>query len=350
MSSPAVLIGSEDARWLRAAGEAVVRAGGVVVAECPDVVSLLAHAALDLADLVLIDPLTLTLDRAALIRLRRRGLRVVPVSAPAAGSGHFVSFEEALRGAAASEVRGGKPIVAIFGCRGAPGTTRLAIAAAQALARTDQATALLDLDPRGGAVAAYLRVPEDTSALVAMEALAAGGSWSFTYRRRALAVLVAPSRPGWCLDIVPADVGLLLDAVCQDRAVIVDAGAVGATVDELTHEILRRATRVVLVGRDDAVGRVHLVHAQSLLARHVGEVIVVTDTTEAGSADLARLLGTEQQHQAGRGVDQHRDRHGHTRRRPRLLGHPGRRHQRDGPVVGRHGSEHVADHDDDHLE
>lgn len=360
MSFPAVILGSEDPSWLRAAGEAVVRSGGMVVAAGPDVVSLLAYAALDLADVVLVDPETLTLDRAALIRLRRRGLRVISVSGHAPGVGRSGTFEGALAEASKPEGITGQPVVAIFGSKGAPGATRLAIATAQALAGDDRPTALLDLDPRGGDVAGYLEIAEEISVLVAMEALTAGVSWSFTRQRGALAVLAAPTRPTWCQDVVAADVGLLLDAVRGERSVVVDAGVVGASVDEFSEEILRRATHVVLVGRTDRIARPHLRHAASLLAPipDAGEtraVHVMTDLTDVPSmvqaaADVAALLGAEEQHQPGRGVEQHRDRHRNPRRRSRLLGHVGRRHQGDGPIVGGHGSEHMADHDHDHLQ
>lgn len=347
MSTPAVLLASEDGLWLAAAGEAVVRSGGVVVAECPDVVSLLAYASLDLADTVLVDSRTVTLDRAALIALRRRGLGVATVAGGERGAGRLVAFEAALTPTRVAEVTVGHPVLAIVGSKGAPGATRLAIATARRVAE-NRRTALIELDPRGGDIAAYLEVAEDASVLLAMEALASDASWSFSCHRGGLAVLVAPSRPTWSADAVPADVGLLIDTVRQERCVIVDAGAVGSSVDPIGLEVLRRATHTVLVGRGDRVGLVRLRQARAVLQRHARDVIVMTDTWRA--ADLAALLGAEQQHQAGRGVEQHHDRHRNARRGALLLGNLRRRHQRDGPIVGSHRSEHVADHDHDHLQ
>src|SRR5690349_8728195 len=95
-----VLLASDDPSWLARAGDAVIREGGVVAAECPDAVSVLAQAALDLADVVLTDGRT-DLDRDAVLWLRRRGLVVIEVSsATDHGSRnampHFADFADAL--------------------------------------------------------------------------------------------------------------------------------------------------------------------------------------------------------------------------------------------------------------
>lgn len=349
MTPRSVLLASDDAAWLAAAGEAVVRAGGVVVAQCPDVVALLAHSSLRLADLALVDPATVALDRRALVQVRRQGVEVAQVSPHAPGADRFVTFAEALMQRPSSiACPPDRPLYAIFGTRGAPGATSLAIRVARALASAGTPTALLDLDARGGDIAAHLALAEEVSALVAMEALADGASWSFTAERDGLAVLAAPTRPDWTDDVVPADVALLLDAVRAHRSVIVDAGAVGGALEELSLEIVRRATQVVVVAREDRVSEVHLTRAKALLERHAPRVIVVRDADAA--AAIARVLGAEEQHQPGGGVGQHQDRHRNPRRGPRLLRHVRGRHQGNGAVVRRDGTDHVPDHDHDHLE
>lgn len=363
MISPAVLVLSDDPTWLADAGEAVVRAGGVVVAECPDAVSVLAQAALDLGDVVLVDPRTLDLDRRVVVALRRRHLVVVAVSPsrdapPRWGVPCLDNFAAALAWADRAKepvTDTGEPlhpIVAVFGTRGAPGATTFATALAGGIAATQVCVALLDLDPRGGDVAHLLDLADDLGVVAATDAIAQDEPWAYTSTSGRLAVLGAPSR-SWGRDVAPADIGLLLHAVRAEQTTVVDAGAVEAHLGDIATEVLACATHVLLVGRADRVALPHLMAAIAhLRPRARALTIVISQWRGAGSRaqirkELSRrgladdvvfvpdaasvdpllealLSGAEEQHQTRRGVQQHEDRHRHAGARLRLRLRAGR--------------------------
>lgn len=359
MTRPAVLALSDDPTWLADAAEAVVLAGGVVVAECADAVSVLALAALDLADVVLVDPSVLDLDRKVVVSLRRRGLDVVVVSSSIhisipAGLSCFDDFGAALAWAANRSALGAAdreatscPIVAVFGTRGAPGASTLAVALALRAAGTPSAPiALLDLDARGGVAARLLDLGEDASVLSAADAMAHDEPWMPGASMQGLTVFGAPSRP-WHDEVAPAEIGLLLDSVGADRTTIIDAGTAQVRVDDIGDVILTRATHVVLVGRADRVALPHLLETAAWLRPRTYALTIVVNQWRGGAtrarirrelrslgvADHVRFVpqasaveplvevlfsGAEEQHQSGRGVQQHEDRHRHAGARPRL--------------------------------
>lgn len=354
MNSPAALLVSDDPGWLTAAGEAVVRAGGLVVADCPDAVSGLARAAVDAADLVLVDPGSIDLDRDLMLRLRRKALVVACVGTVPSIGIPVPSFETAGDALAWASTRAGRvgavepawPVVAVFGTRGAPGATTFAIALAR---RAGPTAALLDLDSRGGCVGEVLGVDGPT-VLAAADALAHDAPWAFTRVSRRLAVLAAPSRP-WAHHASPVDIGLVIDAVACERTTVIDAGAINGQVDEIATQILARATSVVLVGRAHRPGQRHLSQAIDVLRPLAASMtVVVSERTTADEVAAAVFSGAEEQHQTGRGVEEHQDRHGHSGRRLRLRLRRRGDGQRDRPIMCGDRADDVADHDDDHLE
>lgn len=316
--SPAVLLLSEDACWLTAVGEEVVRSGGLVVAECSDAVSVLARAAVGLGDVVLVDPRVLDLDRDVVLRLRRRGLVVGGVGVPPAAGFPVPCFDAAADAVAWTSTRAARvgavsaplrPVVAVFGTRGAPGATSLAVALAR---RAGHGAALLDLDPRGGCIAEMLGV-DGPNVLAAADSVAHDTPWAFTRSAKRLSVLTAPRRP-WAAEVANVDIGLVIEAVARDRTTVIDAGAVGPDIDEIGAQILARATAVVLVGRTDLVGRGHLSRAIEVLRPEAANLtVVIPEVTMIETIAEALFSGAEEQHQSGRGVDQHQDRHRHSR-------------------------------------
>ena len=177
----ALLLTSGDPSWLLAAEEVAVLEGHVVVGQCPDTISLLAQSALGIADLVILGPDLLDIDRPVTVRLRRLGLMVVQVGGFPGVAPSFATVEAALDGASAAsraslETRKAD-LVVVCGCKGSPGATRFALDLAQALARPsgrDGAVSLLDLDPRGGDIATYLGLPSHPNLLTATDAIEHG--------------------------------------------------------------------------------------------------------------------------------------------------------------------------------
>ena len=358
MRSLTVLLVSDDRSWLADAEEAVVLAGGVVVARCPDAVSALAQAALELVDVAVADSRTVDLDRDAVLRLRRRGMVVVRVSAERSVSDatapSFDDVRDAIGWAGSrTAVLGSGPakprhaLVAVFGVRGTPGASTVALALAKAATRP---VALLDLDPRGGDLATILGLADGVSVTAATDAVAHGEAWAYTGHAGGAAFLAAPSRP-WAGEVAPVDVGLLLDAVADARTTIVDGGLVGARLDDIAMQILARATSVVLVGRGDRVALPHVLRALDVLRPHAsaltivvnhgrgtdrparvanevrargGAVVEIPDATRVEPLVDAVFSGPEEQHEPGGGVEQHQDRHRHARGRLRLRLRAGR--------------------------
>ena len=339
--APSVLVVSADPSWLAEAGAAVIQAGGLVAAVCPDVVSALAQASLGLADVVLLDPDTSDLDRHGVLALRRRGLEVASVSRGTSSTvapdfedfGAALAWATARRGAARPST-GTQPLIAIVGNRGAPGASTLAAALATRAASISKCRiALLDLDTRGGDLARMLDGVDEVGILRALDAVAREEAWSYSSVGAGLSVLGAPARP-WAHETTHGDVGLLLDAIGRERGAVVDVGVVEGSND-IADEVLARATHVLLVGRADRVARPHLLRAATRLR---GDDVALTVVINEGRSesecrvrapDLAddvvvlpdaaavdRLielvgLGPEQEHQAGRRVQQHEDRHRH---------------------------------------
>ncbi|MGN6162645.1 MAG: hypothetical protein ACTHOG_13210 [Marmoricola sp.] len=342
----AVVLLSQDPDWLAEAGGAVLRSGGLVLAECDDAVTLLAQAALGLLDVALCDP-RIALDRDVVLKLRRRDVVVAivgeggdPDLAPT-----FRSVGDALTWAVEGGGSAGQaahPLVAFFGSRGTPGATTVAIATAMRLALEGAPRlALVDLDPRGGTIAAHLGLTAD-DVVVAADAAARRQPWRYTATTGRVGLLAAPARATWSQEVAGVEIGLLLDEILRERPVLVDGGLVDRAMPDVTREVLARAQQIFVVGCASSIALTSLAQAVTLLRTYAPQTVVVLNEGRGAAArsgaaalraagptvsipdavsvqavvDLVRL-GAEQEHQAGRGVEQHQDRHRHARRRPR---------------------------------
>lgn len=318
MTSLAVLLASDNPGWLLAAEDVAQRAGHIVIGDCADGLSLLAQASLGLANAALLDP-ALAVGPAPVRALRRSGLAVVEV-------GPDASFESALawlaseRGrCAVGRLEEGKPLIAVFGCKGAPGATTLAIDLARRVGRHRPAV-LVDLDLRGGDIGAYLKLPEYPTVVSAAQAIAHGKAWRFTRVGRNLSVLAAPSRARWDREVVPADIGRLLDGL---GLCVIDGGSVESEPSEITRQVLARAASVVLIGGTDSVAKIHLARARAILEKFTDSIQVVTrgDTELAERVVIAYASDAEEKREAGEGVEQHQEAH----RRSGRQGSPSRK-------------------------
>ncbi|HWU31878.1 MAG TPA: hypothetical protein VN108_03330 [Marmoricola sp.] len=311
MTALGVLLASDDPGWLLAAEDVAHRAGHVVIGDCADEVSLLAQASLGLADAVLLDP-ALRVGPIAVHELRRSGLAVAEVGPDSSVESMLAWLASELGRCAAGTRNEGQSLIAVFGCKGAPGATTLAIDLARMIGQY-RPVALVDLDRRGGDIGSYLRLPEHPTVVSAAQAIAHGAPWHFTVTKRNLSVLAAPSRPEWDREVVPADVGLLLDDLALG---VIDGGSVESEPDEILRHVLARATSVVLVGGASAVADIHLVRAQAALERFTDSLQVVTHRHPGLTEQLARgyVSDTEEKRQPRKGVEKHQEPHGLARR------------------------------------
>ena len=199
-------------------------------------------------------------------------------------------------------------ILAVWGPKGSPGRTTIAIELAHQLASGGEQVVLVDADAYGGDVVQALGIVEELPALVwAASAAARGmltpGSFDALRRtcRRGPAILPGLARPdlwadvseyGWeatlstlrrRFDHVVCDLGFCLEPA--------DAGPRGR--NEITRIALRRAHRVVAVCRGDAVGVKNFLWSYGPLADLVDAddiVVVVNRVRAADAADVGALL------------------------------------------------------------
>lgn len=286
----AVLLASDDPGWLIFVEQAVTMTGHVVVGTCPDVISLVAQSCLDVADVVIVDSAALSLERGTVVRVRRLGLAVVEVGGEPSthrAAPFFEAVENALAWATTQRGRCGvvcrsHSVIAVFGCKGAPGATTLAIDLVEKISRTTS-VALVDLDVRGGDIGTRLRMPEHPNVVSAAQAIGQDAPWLFTGSRGRASVITAPSRPGWDSDVVPSDIGALLDDI---GLCVVDAGVASLPSDLMQH-VVARAAHVVLVGGTTPTHRVHLQHAQATLKQLGVSVHLVTENHRKFASRLA---------------------------------------------------------------
>lgn len=159
---------------------------------------------------------------------------------------------------------------AVWGAKGAPGATRVAIELAFEIARGNVETILVDADPYGGDIDQLLGFDEDVPSLLWVAQMAEKRADPSVWRdeikglSRGPHVLPGLVRPalwadvpvrGWCallerlpdiFDAVVIDTGLGLNGMSQDR-------------DRLTVEAISAADRVVAVLRADALGVKHFI-------------------------------------------------------------------------------------------
>jgi MinD-like ATPase involved in chromosome partitioning or flagellar assembly len=300
----AVLVAAAGAPWEAEALDRIERGGPrlVLAKRCVDLTDLLATASTGLASVAVVAPGLAGLDADSVDHLRRTGLGLVLVAAPAElrdgeperlrrlGVEHVLTTEQlagradavASAGADAAPVevpagptdpgpvgdpRAPGRTVAVWGPAGAPGRTTLAVGLAAELAHAGHDVLLLDVDPYGGAVAQHLGVLDESSGLLDAERLA-GLARQVDERLRVLTGL--PRADRWA-EVRPAAFAELLEQASRlVPYVVLDTGfsletdpgdPFGGTApqrNEMTLAAVRRADGVLVVGAADPVGLARL--------------------------------------------------------------------------------------------
>lgn len=176
-------------------------------------------------------------------------------------------------------------VVAVWGPTGAPGRTTIAVTLAACAAARGATVLLVDADPYGGAVAPHVGLLAEGSALSRAVAEADAGLLDAAGLRRLVTSVApgfdvltgVPSARRWP-ELRPAGLEAVLD-LARDAAdlVVVDTGFAVEDDEELSYDsfaprrngatltALRRADRVVVVGRADPVGLPRLAEAMAEL-------------------------------------------------------------------------------------
>ena len=309
----AVLVAAAGATWEAEALDRLERGPGTAVSRrCVDLTDLLATASVGAASVAVLSPTLPGLDADSIVALRRCGLGLVAVAAPAdlqdgdaerlrrLGVEHLLTGAElgslietvrtagteadatdpgASSGAQVPDTRASPGrVVAVWGPTGAPGRTTVAVGVAAAAARAGHEVLLMDVDAYGGAVAQHLGVLDGASGLLA--AVRAANSGELDAERLAglartvedrLRVLTGLPRPDRWREVRPVAFAGLLDEASRAAAyVVLDVGfsLEGDPVDpfastapqrnEMTLASVRRADEVVVVGAADPVGLARL--------------------------------------------------------------------------------------------
>lgn len=204
-------------------------------------------------------------------------------------------------------------VVALWGPKGAPGVTRLAIEVAGQLAAAEAATVLIDADPSGGDVLQSLAIAEELPSLIwaaraaAKDGLGAARLALELRRGWAGGPLLVPGlpRPGAWRDVSPFGFQRLLEALAAgNRYVVVDTGhsleqpdalAGSDERDRLTVAALERADVVVAVCRADPIGAKNFVWSfeqLGALAESARVRVVANRVRGSDDAALADLLAS----------------------------------------------------------
>jgi MinD-like ATPase involved in chromosome partitioning or flagellar assembly len=307
----AVLVAAAGAGWEAEALDGLARSSSVAVSRrCVDLTDLLATASTGTARVAVLSPTLPGLDADSVATLRRLGLGLVLVAAPAdllegdverlrrLGIEHLLTLAEigsltesvlaastdAPRDTSADPMADTAPrsaagrVVAVWGPTGAPGRTTVAIGIASAVAQAGHEVLLLDVDAYGGAVAQHLGVLDDASGLLA--AVRAANTGQLDAQRLAalalgvhdrLRVLTGLPRPDRWPEVRPVAFAELLDEAARGAPwTVLDLGfsleaepvdPFGSTApqrNEMTLASLGRADEVVVVGAADPVGLARL--------------------------------------------------------------------------------------------
>jgi MinD-like ATPase involved in chromosome partitioning or flagellar assembly len=323
----AVLVAAAGASWETEALDRLARGAGIVIGRrCVDLTDLLATASAGTASVAVVSAVLPGLDADSIFALRRSGLRLVVVAAPAdlldgdterlrrLGGDHLLAgselggLAETVLGAAAAqgadrgstvdepsdrldpaglpETRAAGRLVAVWGPTGAPGRTTVAVGVAAAAAEAGHEVLLLDVDTYGGAVAQHLGVLDEASGLLAAVRSANAGQLDAdrlaALTRRVgdrLRVLTGLPRPDRWPEVRPrAFADLLHEAARAAAFTVLDLGfsleaepadPFGSSApqrNEMTLTSLQRADEVLVVGAADPVGLARL--ARGLVDLH----------------------------------------------------------------------------------
>lgn len=279
----------------------------VVVAGCP---TWLDRQTCDEAVAARIPMVALASGRDDAESLARLGILVLPADAGPDRILAVRSSEEALPQAPAELARSLGPrgrTVAVWGPKGAPGRSTIAIELAAELAATEPRTVLVDADTYGGDLAQLLGVAEELPTIVwaAQTAVRADGGDELAVRLRRAGPRGPVLVPGIARSDLWRDVReyawrRLLDVLRDDFAhVVVDTGfcieddAGGDGRNAVARETVRAADSVVAVCRCDPVGLKTFLWAYRGLAELTDEdrIFVVANRAVAGQeSSVAELL------------------------------------------------------------
>jgi Flp pilus assembly CpaE family ATPase len=210
--------------------------------------------------------------------------------------------------AAPTESRPGR-VIGVWGPKGAPGRTTIAIELAYELAETAEATVLMDADPYGGDALQLLGVVEELPTVVWAAAAAASAESRRDFVENLRRVgrrgpLLVPGLPRADLWPDVADYGfaeLIKVLAAQARFVVVDVGfclenqtSFGGSDgrNRMALATLERADRVVAVCRADVVGVKNFIWSFESLRAHVDEerVSIVLNRVRGDRRELDELL------------------------------------------------------------
>ncbi len=242
---------------------------------------------------------------AARMRASRSGLRVVlaeaaldrlptllcepagePVGEPVPASTSDDAPPPPTREAGTGARSGPGRVIVVWGPRGAPGVTTVAITMAAVLAARERTTWLVDADPHGGCVAQQLGVTDEASGLLVAARLAAAGMLADRIETAArslgshLRLVTGLPRPDRWVEVRDGVVEHLLELAAGDGDVVVDAGS-GLERDvaadgrlgraALTIGALGAADEIVVVGSAEPVGLARLARALVTVTDIAGE-------------------------------------------------------------------------------
>lgn len=299
LSGPiSVVIAAGGEPWETEALRVLTPPATVVIKRCVDLADLLASVSTGQADVAVISSGLPGLDGDALATLARGEVAVVVVGEDRTslaarhrlGAQQISSLPQLVRAAVAEEAPSvaAPPvppapdhvgtIVTVWGPRGAPGRTTIAVALAAARARTGpHRVVLADVDPFGGSVAQHLGILDEASGLLAAARLVNTGTLdatSFALTRRTveegLEILSGLPRADRWIEVRPGVVETLARVATEHADVVIDAGFCLEDDDDLgpgpqrhlmTREALECADEIVVVGSADAVGLARLARA-----------------------------------------------------------------------------------------
>lgn len=201
--------------------------------------------------------------------------------------------------------------IAVWGPKGSPGRTTVAIELACALAARGRATALVDGDPYGGDVKQLLGVTEEVATVIWAASMASKGQLDEGHLRSELrragerGPVVLPGLPRGDMWQEVSEHGwtrLLETCLSRFQDVIVDTGpnlesldgsipTLAAGRNRMTLNSLRAADRVVVVVRADPVGLKHLFWSLEALEELVPRDRCIFVLNRHAGAEPADVLG-----------------------------------------------------------
>lgn len=185
-------------------------------------------------------------------------------------------------------------IVVVTGGKGAPGATVLGLSIGRALVRSGRSTLLIDLDPCGGDMGAYL-TPDDLDprrGLLPLLQLERGAVAPEALARETQTVgpnlwlLLGMMRPAAGLLDGRVD-DLLRGGTMLAEAVVVDIGR--AVSGSPSMGALKHADRVLLAARPDLQGALAAERATSAIGQAHDATVVATRTRRRRQADVVEL-------------------------------------------------------------